>query len=62
MKSKRCGNCNNWIKIKSIKGLCSKYDLGWTDSGLKACQGWERMHYVRVRRKTQREIIWDSEA
>jgi hypothetical protein len=41
---KCCGNCINWTKVKSIIGLCERYDLGWcpSDHG-KGCVGWRKL-------------------
>ena len=41
--NKSCGNCRYWLKLKSIKGLCDKFDLGWAKSDHQACDSWKRI-------------------
>ena len=53
MKTKNCGNCINFTRIKSMKcggGICDPFD--WrtsTDSGHK-CPHWKALKYQRPRK------------
>ena len=50
--TKSCGNCREWIKIRSIKGLCDKFDYGWANSDSGAgCKDWKRIRDNKPRVK-----------
>ena len=52
--NKCCGNCKFWLKLKSTKGLCDKYDLGWANSDNGArCKGWKRIRDDKPRKKAK---------
>ena len=49
---KCCGNCRYWLKVKSIKGICDKMDLGWANSDHGArCESWKRKRDDKPREK-----------
>ena len=51
-KSQSCGNCQWWTRVKSIKGLCNLWDLGWASSDHgKNCTGWKRVRDTKPRSK-----------
>jgi hypothetical protein len=55
---KCCGNCQYWFKLKSIVGLCERYDLGWANSDHgKNCQGWDRIRDNKPREKEKYELV-----
>lgn len=57
---KCCGNCQHWTKLKSIIGLCEKYDLGWANSDHGAdCIGWKRKRNTKPREKINVKLLED---
>lgn len=49
MASKSCGSCQNWTRVKSIKGLCEVYDYGWCPANHveKGCSKYKPLKYKR---------------